>query len=80
MTKELKKTQSMPDDFIIDNLQSILGSIELIESRFAGIASSDDFVMNANGVLMLDSICMRLQVIGELLKKINKSNPVIWES
>ena len=68
----------MPDDFIIDNLQGILDSIELIETRFIGVANSDDFVLNAEGVLMLDSICMRLQIIGEILKKINKINPVIW--
>ena len=69
----------MPDDFIIDNLHGILDSIELIEIRFAGIAKSDDFVMNADGVLMLDSICMRLQIIGEILKKIHKIDPAIWE-
>ena len=68
----------MPEGFVIDNLQGILDSIELIETRFVGVANSDDFVMNANGVLMLDSICMRLQIIGELLKKINKISPVIW--
>ena len=78
MSKELKKIQFMPENFIIDNLQSILDSIELIEIRFAGIAKSDDFVMNANGVLTLDSICMRLQIIGEILKKINKIDPMIW--
>jgi len=69
----------MPDNFIIDNLQNILQSIELIEIRFAGITQSDNFVMNADGVLVLDSICMRLQVIGELLKKIDKINAAIWE-
>jgi len=35
--------------------------------------------MNAKGVLVLDSICMRLQVIGELLKKIDKIDSAIWE-
>jgi uncharacterized protein with HEPN domain len=69
----------MPDDFILDNLQSIMESIELIEIRFEGIDKSDDFISNANGVLILDSICMRLQIIGELLKKIDKINPMIWE-
>ena len=69
----------MPDNFIIDNLQGILESIELIEIRFAGITQSDNFVMNADGALVLDSICMRLQVIGELLKKIDKINSAIWE-
>ena len=68
----------MPEDFVIDNLQGILDSIELIETRFVGVANSDGFVLNADGVLTLDSICMRLQIIGELLKKINKINPVIW--
>jgi uncharacterized protein with HEPN domain len=71
--------QFMPDNFIIDNLQGILDSIELIEIRFAGIAQPDNLVMNADGVLVLDSICMRLQVIGELLKKIDKINAAIWE-
>ena len=69
----------MPDDFVIDNLHGIIDSIELVEIRFAGIAKSDDFVTNADGVLILDSICMRLQIIGELLKKIHKINPVILE-
>ena len=69
----------MPDDVVVDYLQGILDSIELIEKRFARITKSNDFVMSADGVLMLDSICMRLQIIGELLKKINKSESVIWE-
>ncbi len=69
----------MPDNFIIDNLQGILDSIELIQIRFAGIDQSDNFVMNSGGVLVLDSICMRLQVIGELLKKIDKIDAAIWE-
>ena len=38
LSKELKKIQFMPDDFVIDNLQGILDSIELIEIRFAGAA------------------------------------------
>lgn len=58
----------MPDDIIIDNLRDILDSINLIENRFSGITEADDFIMNADGVLVLDSICMRLQIIGELLK------------
>ena len=70
----------MPDDFVIDNLHGIIDSIELVEIRFAGIAKSEDFVMNTDGVVILDSICMRLQIIGELLKKIHKINPVILES
>jgi len=64
---------------VVGDLHGIIDSIELVEIRFAGIAKSEDFVMNTDGVLILDSICMRLQIIGELLKKINKINPLLWE-
>ena len=67
----------MPDDLITDNLQDIISSIELIEKRFKGIAGADDLVVGEDGMLILDSICMRLQVIGELLTKIQKLDPSI---
>ena len=38
----------MLDDMIRDNLQSILESIVLIESRFSKINSSDDRVLSAS--------------------------------
>ena len=62
----------MLDDIIRDNLRVILESIVLIENRFSKINSADDFVSSEGGVLILDAIAMRLQVIGELLKKISK--------
>ena len=69
----------MPDDLVIENLQDIIDSIELIVIRFTGINTADDFVKSSDGVLILDSICMRLQIIGELLKKIQKIDPMLWE-
>ena len=70
----------MLDDIIRDNLQIILESIVLIEKRFSKINSADDFVSSADGVLILDAIAMRLQVVGELLKKINKMDKSILEN
>ena len=70
----------MLDDIIRDNLQIILESIVLIEKRFSKINSADDFVSSADGVLILDAIAMRLQVVGELLKKINKMNKSLLEN
>ena len=35
--------------------------------------------MSPNGVLILDAICMRLQIIGELLKKIQKIDPLVLQ-
>ena len=55
-----------------DNLQIILESIILIEERFSKVDVPDKFVTSAEGVLLLDAVAMRLQVIGELTKKIHK--------
>ena len=59
----------MREDIIQDNLQIIMESIVLIENRFSKINSADDLVSSEGGVLILDAIAMRIQVIGELLKK-----------
>ncbi len=64
----------MPDEIISENLFLISESIELILNRFANIRKPDDFVLDDNGVTILDSIAMRLQVVGELLKKIEKAD------
>ena len=62
----------MPDEIIFENLFLISESVELILKRFEAIRQPDDFVLDDNGVTILDSIAMRLQVVGELLKKIEK--------
>ena len=70
----------MLDDIIRDNLQIILESIILIENRFSKINSADDFVSSVDGVLILDAIAMRLQITGELLKKISKMDKTLLEN
>ena len=62
----------MFDDIIRDNLQMILESIALIEERSSKVSIADQFVTSHEGVLLLDAVSMRLQVIGELIKKIDK--------
>ena len=69
----------MLDNIIRDNLQIILESIVLIEDRFSKISNADDLVYSDSGILMLDGITMRLQVIGELLKKINMMDKSLLE-
>jgi hypothetical protein len=59
----------MLDNIVKDNLQSVLESIELIRSRFSEITHADDFVSTEEGVLVLDAIAMRLQVVGEPQKR-----------
>ncbi|MCJ8502111.1 DUF86 domain-containing protein [Desulfatitalea sp. M08but] len=49
----------------------------MVEGRAAQIESPDDFVSSFEGTLVLDAIAMRLQVIGELVKKIDKIDSTI---
>ena len=69
----------MPNAIIIDNLEIILESINIIEERFAKVSIPDQFISNPDGVLLLDSIAMRLQIIGELTKKIHKIEPSLFD-
>lgn len=70
----------MSDIFIKDNINGILESILLIEDRFTSVKEPDDFVISQNGTLLLDSISMRLQIIGELIKKIEKADAGIFDN
>lgn len=69
----------MLNDVIIDNLQIIMESIVLIEDRFSKINNADDLVSSDSAILILDGITMRLQVVGELLRKINKMDKSLLE-
>ncbi len=64
----------MPDEIIVENIHLISESLDLVTKRFSKINHPDDLVSNENGVLILDAIAMRLQVVGELLKKIDKQD------
>lgn len=69
----------MLNDIVRDNLQIVLESIALIEERFSKIDVADQFVTSPEGILLLDAVSMRLQVIGELIKKIDKSEASLFE-
>ena len=68
----------MHENFIKEDLQSIIESIELVEIRFSNIKQPDDFVSNNEGTLILDAISMRLQIVGELLKKVDKADDLLF--
>jgi uncharacterized protein with HEPN domain len=69
----------MPEDEVLDVLDLILESIRLIRDRFSRIRVPDDFVSTSEGVTLLDAISMRLQVIGESVKQIQKVNPMFLQ-
>ena len=60
------------DLMILSTLEDIEHSIELILSRSEKIKSSDEFLANEEGLILLDSIAMRLVAIGEGFKNIDK--------
>lgn len=76
----MRKIFIMSKDEIIDDLDFILQSIHLIKERFSIINTPDDFVINAGGVTVLDAIVMRLQVVGESIKQIQKITPSFFKS
>ena len=57
---------------LLELLEFILESIELIQKRFETIRSVDDFLDDDDGLEKLDSIILRIQTIGEALKNIEK--------
>lgn len=63
----------MYKELLIDKFLDVIECIDIIESRFIEIKTPEDFVESVNGVEKLDSIAMRLQVIGEIIGKINKT-------
>ena len=64
---------------IRDSLENIRTSIRLIQCRFAGISSPDDFLAEADGLFTLDAIAMRLQIIGENVKSLSKLAPELLD-
>ncbi|MEI6263408.1 MAG: HepT-like ribonuclease domain-containing protein [Deltaproteobacteria bacterium] len=66
----------MSEDEITVNLDLMVESIHLVQERFSKILEAADFVGSTEGVILLDAISMRLQIIDELVKKIQKAAPM----
>ncbi len=62
----------MSDDLVLAKLEDVLGNTEKITEYFSSISKPDDF-LSKEGVKTFDAISMRLQVIGELLKTVEKT-------
>ena len=59
-------------ELIIEDLKNIIWALDQITKRFSIIKSSDDFLKDDVGLEKLDSICMQLINIGEVLKQVDK--------
>ncbi len=56
---------------IIDKLNQILESIEIMQERCKNFCSTDDFLTSPWGMTVFDACIMRIQVIGETIKSID---------
>ena len=55
---------------ILDRLNEILESVELIEGWSSFASQASDFMMSPHGVMVFNACVMRLQVIGENVGKL----------
>jgi uncharacterized protein with HEPN domain len=51
----------------------IIDNIETVRKRTVNINSSDDFTSSESGMILLDSVCMKLAAIGETIKNLDKA-------
>lgn len=65
----------MSNEIIIKRFLDIKDCIEIILDRTSNLKSHMDFVNDDEAIEKFDSVMMRLQVIGELLKNIDKKIP-----
>ena len=60
-----------------DRLQEIIESIDLIKQWSDGISTAHDFMLSPNRVMAFNACVMRIQVIGEQVGKLLKSDAEI---
>lgn len=57
---------------ILHTLKKIRESLDIVLERTGNITSVDDFLQSPSGVMLLDSVCMKLIAIGESVKNLDK--------
>jgi len=65
----------MRDELLISKLEFIQESVDLIQEWFQDIKQADDYLATSLGKSHLDATLMRLQSIGETVKKISSEHP-----
>jgi uncharacterized protein with HEPN domain len=70
----------MVEHIIHNRLQLTIENCHLIIGRTQTILNAVDFISNDNNIMVLDAIAMRLQVIGEHVKKIEQIRPEYFQT
>ena len=66
-------------DAFRDSLENIRASILLIQRRFIDMQTADQLLSDADGLLTLDAVAMRLQIIGENVKSLASLDPELLQ-
>ena len=69
----------MSKELLYKKLLDIKDAIERIENSFSKIKNAESFLENSDSLDKMDAISMRLQAIGEVVKKIQKEFPELLE-
>ena len=59
-------------EIVLNLLENMIGATEKILHRNKEIKTIDDYLVDDNSLMLLDSLCMQLIAIGEAVKKIDK--------
>ena len=59
-------------ELALDTLSQIKDTLSMIMARTSHIHKVDDFYMNESGMILLDSVCMKLIAVGESVKNLDK--------
>ncbi|MCK6604659.1 MAG: DUF86 domain-containing protein [Ignavibacteriaceae bacterium] len=68
----------MSDELIREKIELIIDSVDIVLKRMERINNPSDLIDSPEGITILDSISMRLQIIGEQTKAIFKINPLFF--
>ncbi len=69
----------MHNSLLISKFEFLLESVALIQNWFSNINHPDDYLYTSIGRSHFDATLMRLQTIGETLKKIDKEHPELLQ-
>ncbi|MFA7418477.1 MAG: HepT-like ribonuclease domain-containing protein [Melioribacteraceae bacterium] len=70
----------MSKELVLKKFLDVSEGVEIVLRRSDKIRTPSDFANHQEGGDLYDAILMRLQVIGEVLKKIAKTNPEILKN
>ena len=70
----------MSDELFDDKLLDILESIDIVLKRTEYISTPEYFLKDDNAIILFDSVLMRLQAIGEMLKSLTSKTDIDSEN